>query len=295
MSKPKLEDYMSPVLSSFKDANEISYNSIVEYLTKNYDLIQNDNPKRSILMLNGTVGYFLKSKLIERINKGKFIITNRGQQLLEKGLEKIDVSVLREFPEFEEFIMSRYKRNQFTGSETEQLVETLLPEEKIDTSYEIFKKNLSDEILEKLKSCTWQFFEILVKDLLVSMGYGDPHDEARIVQGTSDGGIDGVIKADVLGLEIICIQAKKWDNPVGRPEIQKFAGSLESKRAKKGVLITTSSFTKEALEYVNNIEKKIILIDGSRLAELMIDYNIGVSVHKNIILKKIDSDYFETL
>ena len=293
MSKPKLEDYMLPALSSFKNDTEISYNRIMEYLTKNYDLIQKDNPKRAILMINGTLGYFIKSKLIERINKGIFVITNRGQQLLKKGLNNINVSVLREFPEFDEFIMSRYKRNQLTNSTNDEIIDTLLPEEKIDTSYEIFKKNLSDEILEKLNNCSWQFFEILVKDLLVSMGYGDPYDEARIVQGTSDSGIDGVIKADVLGMEIICIQAKKWDNPVGRPEIQKFAGSLESKRAKKGVFITTSSFTKEALEYVDNIEKKIILIDGNRLTELMIDYDIGVSTHKKIILKKVDTDYFE--
>ncbi len=294
MDKPKLEDYMLPILCSFKNCNKRSYNDIVDFLSKNYELITNDNPKRSILMINGTVGYFLKSKLIERINKGIFLITDRGRKLLNENLSKIDVSLLREFPEFNEFIMSRYKKNRFTNSETDEIVEALLPEEKINTSYEIFKKNLSEEILEKLKNCSWQFFEILVKDLLVSMGYGDPNDEARIVQGTSDNGIDGVIKADVLGLDIICIQAKKWENPVGRPEVQKFAGSLESKRAKKGVFITTSSFTKEALEYVDNIEKKIILIDGNKLTELMIDYDIGVSIHKKIILKKVDSDYFET-
>ncbi|MCX6150839.1 MAG: restriction endonuclease [Ignavibacteriales bacterium] len=244
-------------------------------------------------MINGTVGYFLKSKLIERINKGFFTITTRGQQLLQRELNKIDVSVLREYPEFDEFIMSRYRKNQTNDSESEQVIDTLLPEEKIDTSYELFKKNLSDEILEKLKGCTWQFFEILVKDLLVAMGYGDPNDETRITQGPGDEGIDGIIKADVLGLDIICIQAKKWENTVGRPEIQKFAGSLESKRAKKGVFITTSTFTKESLEYVDKIEKKIVLIDGNKLAELMIDYDIGVSHHKKIILKKLDSDYFE--
>ncbi len=295
MNKPKLEDYMLPVLCSFKNNNERSYNDIVDYLAKNYDLIKNDNPKRSILMINATVGYFLKSKLIESFNKGLFTITTRGQQLLQKGLNKIDVSVLRKFPEFDEFIMSRYRKNQNNDSENEQVIDTLLPEEKIYTSYELFKKNLSDEILEKLKSCTWQFFEILVKDLLVAMGYGDPYDEARITQGPGDEGIDGIIKADVLGLDIICIQAKKWDNAVGRPEIQKFAGSLESKRAKKGVFITTSTFTKESLEYVDKIEKKIVLIDGKKLAELMIDYDIGVSQHKKIILKKLDSDYFEVV
>ena len=209
MNKPKLEDYMLPVLCSFKNNNERSYNDIVDYLAKNYDLIKNDNPKRSILMINATVGYFLKSKLIESFNKGLFTITTRGQQLLQKGLNKIDVSVLRKFHEFDEFIMSRYRKNQNNDSENEQVIDTLLPEEKIYTSYELFKKNLSDEILEKLKSCTWQFFEILVKDLLVAMGYGDPYDEARITQGPGDEGIDGIIKADVLGLDIICIQAKK--------------------------------------------------------------------------------------
>ena len=147
-------------------------------------------------------------------------------------------------------------------------------------------------MLDKIKQGTWQFFEMLVKDILVAMGYGDPYDEGQLTQGPADGGIDGIIKEDKLGLDIICIQAKKWDNPVGRPEIQKFSGSLESKHAKKGVFITTSNVTAEAKEYVREIEKRIILIDGRRLSELMIDYDVGVDTLKTYNVKQVDNDYF---
>jgi len=124
------------------------------------------------------------------------------------------------------------------------------------------------------------------------MGYGDPYDEGHLTQGPADGGIDGIIKEDKLGLDIICIQAKKWDNPVGRPEIQKFTGSLESKHAKKGIFITTSNFTAEAQEYVRGIEKKVVLIDGKRLSELMIDYDVGVETMNTYKVKQVDNDYF---
>ncbi|MBI9070642.1 MAG: restriction endonuclease [Melioribacteraceae bacterium] len=297
MNKPKLEDYMLPLLKSFNKNQNLSYKEIIEFITENFDLLQNDELKRSRMMINQCIGYFLKSNIIERIDKGHFKIIDRGVELLNKKLLKIDFPTLREYPEFEQFVQKRNKKpiEDYTPILSEKEIETIsiIPEDSIDSLYELYKNNLSDEILEKVQNCTWQFFEILVKDLLVGMGYGDPYDEARITQGSGDGGIDGVIKADVLGLEIICIQAKNWGNTIGRPEIQKFAGSLESKKAKKGVFLTTATFTKEAKEYVKMIEKKIILIDGIKLAELMIDYDIGVSVHKKVILKKIDTDYFE--
>ena len=152
---------------------------------------------------------------------------------------------------------------------------------------------MASELLQITKSCSPAFFEQLVVDLLVKMGYGVSRREAGQALGKyGDGGIDGIIKEDKLGLDIICIQAKKWDNPVGRPEIQKFAGSLESKHARKGVFITTSNFTAEAKEYVRGIEKKIILIDGRRLSELMIDYDVGVGTLKTYKVKQVDNDYF---
>lgn len=152
---------------------------------------------------------------------------------------------------------------------------------------------VSSELLHTVKQCPPEFFERLVVDVLIKMGYGGSRKEAgQAVGKTSDGGIDGIIKEDKLGLDIIYIQAKRWENTVGRPEIQKFAGALQGQRARKGIFITTSNFTKDALSYVENIETKIILIDGQRLAELMIAYNVGANTTAVYEVKKIDSDYF---
>lgn len=155
------------------------------------------------------------------------------------------------------------------------------------------RQSLSDEILQTIKNCSPTFFEILVIDVLIKMGYGGTRKDAGKAIGRSgDGGIDGIINEDRLGLDVIYIQAKKWENPVGRPEIQKFAGALQGQRAKKGIFITTSEFTKEAKEFASKIESKIILIDGETLTQLMIDYNIGVNPIATYELKRIDSDYF---
>ncbi len=295
MEKPSLSDYFLPVLRAFSEKRELTRAEIVDFITSNYDLIQNDSPKRSFILINACIGYFLKSNVLTHIKEKVYGITDAGIKLLNENIEKIDVKFLRKrYPEFEEFISGRYsEKKDKSQNRDEVIIEEKLPEEIIDEAYETYKNNLALELLEKIKNSSWQFFEILVKDLLVAMGYGDPYDDARIISGSGDGGIDGIIKGDVLGLEIICIQAKKWEDNVGRPEIQKFTGSLESHRAKKGVFITTSAFTKEAKEYVKSIEKKISLIDGKRLAELMIDYDIGVGTEKTISLKKIDSDYFD--
>jgi len=167
------------------------------------------------------------------------------------------------------------------------------PEEALETAYQELQDNLSSELLQTIKDCSPEFFERLVIDVLIKMGYGGSRKEAgQAVGRTGDGGIDGIIKEDKLGLDIIYIQAKRWEGSVGRPEIQKFAGALQGQRARKGIFITTSDFTKDALDYVKNIDSKIILIDGSQLAELMIEHSVGVSPVASYEIKKIDSDYF---
>ncbi len=291
MNVPKLDEYMLPVLKVFVDKKEHKYHEIIEIITAKYNLVQRDKPKRSMIMINNSLGSFVKAKVLEKAKEKTYKILDRGIQLIEESPEKLSIKDLRQFKEFNEYIMNRYKRVENTLIID---VDTELPEDRIESAYEIYKTTLADDLREKIKDCSWQFFEILVKDLLVAMGYGDPYDEARISKGAGDEGIDGVIKEDRLGLDSICLQAKKWENTVGRPEIQKFAGSIESKRVRKGVFITTSNFSKEAYEYVKHIEKKIILIDGQKLAELMIDYNVGLSCSKTYILKKIDSDYFDS-
>jgi restriction system protein len=249
MNEPKLDEYMLPVLKVFVDKKERKYHEIIEILTAKYDLVQRDKPKRSMIMINNSLGSFVKAKVLEKTEEKTFKILDRGIQLIEESPEKLSIKDLRQFKEFDEYIMSRYKKNKPTSID----IGTELPEDRIESAYEIYKTTLAEDLLEKIKDCSWQFFEILVKDLLVAMGYGDPYDEARISKGAGDEGIDGVIKEDRLGLDSICLQAKKWENTVGRPEIQKFAGSIESKRVRKGVFITTSNFSQEAYEYVNHI------------------------------------------
>ena len=158
----------------------------------------------------------------------------------------------------------------------------------------MLRNTLANDVLEAVKKSTPTFFEELVVELLVGMGYGGSIEDAgKAVGKTGDGGIDGIIKEDKLGLDFVCIQAKRWTNSVGRPIVQAFAGSLDGVRARKGVLITTSTFSQDALDYVQRIEKRIVLIDGKQLADLMIDYDIGVNVFQTYKVKRLDSDYFE--
>jgi restriction system protein len=169
------------------------------------------------------------------------------------------------------------------------------PEEELVNAYQLFRNALANEVLEAVRKSTPTFFEELVVHLLVAMGYGGSVADAGNAVGRSgDGGIDGTIKEDKLGLDVVYIQAKRWKESVGRPLVQAFAGSLEGVRARKGVFITTSTFTADAIDYVQRIEKKIVLVDGKRLADLMIEHNVGVTPTQTFTLKRLDSDYFET-
>ncbi|MEZ4525936.1 MAG: restriction endonuclease [Desulfobacterales bacterium] len=167
------------------------------------------------------------------------------------------------------------------------------PEEQLEDAYENIRESLATEILEQLKSVAPDFFERIIVEVIVKMGYGGTRRDAGQAVGKSgDGGIDGIIKEDRLGLDIIYLQAKRWQGTVGRPEIQKFAGALQGQRAKKGIFITTSDFSKEARDYAAMIENKIVLIDGKQLAQYMIDFNVGVTTVSTYEIKKLDSDYF---
>jgi restriction system protein len=209
--------------------------------------------------------------------------------------------LLRQFPEFNEF----YDRNQLRSSATrdEQSVSPLstvepvdTPEERLESSFAELRLSLASELLDTVKKSSPSFFEDLVVKLLVAMGYGGSVEDAgKSVGRSGDDGIDGIIKEDKLGLDVVYVQAKKWNGTVvGRPVVQAFAGSLEGHRARKGVIITTSGFSQEARDYVQRIEKKIVLIDGKQLAELMIDHDVGVSIARTFTLKKLDHDFFES-
>jgi restriction system protein len=168
------------------------------------------------------------------------------------------------------------------------------PQEALEESFKLLRASLAQDLLERIKAASPSFFENLVVELLVSMGYGGSREDAGEAVGRSgDGGIDGIIKEDRLGLDFIYVQAKRWNATVGRPDIQAFAGSLEGQRARKGVFITTSQFTREAYDYVSRIEKRIVLIEGAELAELMIDYGVGVTEVATYQIYRLDADYFD--
>jgi restriction system protein len=236
--------------------------------------------------------YLIKAGLLQSTKPGSFLITEKGIETLNKNLEKINIKYLVSISDSLKQSRNKNDRSSENFSEEQEEV-SLTPEEAFDTSYKKIHEATASEIIERICSCSSTFFEKLVVELLVKMGYGGSEIEAaQVIGGTGDEGIDGIIKEDKLGLDVIYIQAKKWQGSVGRPEVQKFCGALAGKRAKKGIFITPSVFSKGAEEYVNTIEQKIILIDGERLANLMIDYNLGVKNIQTYEIKRIDSDYF---
>ena len=205
------------------------------------------------------------------------------------------MALLKQFPEYVEFTKSTKKKDLPKKIIEEESLSDETPEETLEYAYQEIKDSLAEEILEKVKNSPSDFFERLVVELLVKMGYGGSlKDAGKATRKVKDEGIDGIIKEDKLGLDVIYVQAKKWgDTVVGRPEIQKFVGALAGQGANKGIFITTSTFSNEALNYTPKNETKIVLVDGKKLAEYMIEYNIGVTVTKSFEIKKIDSDYFE--
>jgi restriction system protein len=232
-----------------------------------------------------------KAGLLESTRRGHFKITERGMKVLKQNPAKVDVNFLNQFEEFRDFRALRHTKIE--GGEIEEETSQTTPEEALESAYKQLRDNLASDLLQQIKSCSPGLFEKIVVELLVKMGYGGSRQDAgRAIGRSGDEGIDGIIKEDRLGLDIIYIQAKRWENTVGRPEVQKFAGALQGQRARKGIMITTSAFSKDALDYASRIDSKIVLIDGQQLAQQMIDYNLGVSPMAAYEIKKIDTDYF---
>lgn len=299
MAIPDYQSIMLPLLKFAGDRQEHSLRETIEALADEFNLT--DEERRELLpsgqqaTFDNRVGwartYLKKAGLLISTRRGYYQITERGVAVLKQNPPEITASFLKQFPEFVEF--QRPQKGREEEPEEQAVGETQTPEEEIEGAYQRVRQGLAAELLQTVKSCSPSFFERLVLDLLVKMGYGGTRRDAGQAIGRSgDGGIDGIIKEDRLGLDIVYIQAKRWDNTVGRPEIQKFAGALQGQRAKKGVFITTSGFTQAAQEYVSQIDSKIVLMDGNTLAQLMVDYNIGVATVGTYELKRIDADYF---
>jgi restriction system protein len=228
--------------------------------------------------------------------RGYFQISPRGVDALKAAPTRIDIKFLEQFPEFVAFRTPKQLSESPSRNSalTETEIETETPEEALEAADVKMRASLASELLNRVKAATPQFFERLVVELLLKMGYGGSRKDAGQAIGRSgDEGIDGVISEDRLGLDIVYLQAKKWDGTVGRPEIQRFVGALQGKRAKKGVFITTGAFSSDAVSYAERIDPKIVLIDGRRLADLMIDFDVGVNTAATYHLKRVDSDYFE--
>ena len=300
MTIPDFQSIMLPLLTLASDSEVHDFHTATNELAQEFNLTEED---LSTLILSGQpkfnnrVGWaktFLKQAgLIIYPTRGHLQITPLGIQVVEDKLEKINIAFLRKYPEFVEF-QRRTNVHEIEENHNEEQDE-LTPEEAIESAYQKIQSDLNDELLGYVLKSPPVFFEKLVVELLVAMGYGGTQREAaRAVGRAGDEGIDGIIDEDRLGLDNIYIQAKRWqlDSKIGRPQIQTFVGALQGRRAKKGIFITTASFTSEAYDYAKGIETKVVLIDGEKLANLMIDFGIGVTTRTKYEIKELDSDYF---
>ncbi|MEI6753206.1 MAG: restriction endonuclease [Paludibacter sp.] len=301
---PDFQTLMLPFLKNIKDGKEYSTAEILQILTKEFNLsleeleeyLPSGNQKVFYNRVFWAKAHLKMAGLIENIKRGYFKITDNGLNALKSNPKIINLKFLKQFPLY---IENTGKPKEIAVVEIENENENeskSTPEEILESNYLKIRKNLALELLLKVKTCSPSFFENLVVELLVKMGYGGSiKDAGKSIGRSGDEGIDGIIKEDKLGLDIIYIQAKRWENVVGRPEIQKFVGALAGQGAKKGVFITTARFTNDAKDYQPRNETKIVLIDGEQLADLMIEYDLAVSISNQYIIKRIDNDYFEEI
>ena len=301
MAVPDFQSIMLPLLQLASDGKEYTMHQAREKLAEHfhlsdYELSERLPSGRQTTFSNRVAwakSYLTQAGLLESPRRGKFHISERGKDVLVKSPDKININYLDQFPEFQEFRQASNKKQTHNVTQSDEQPQPVTPEESLEQAYQQLRDEVANELLHLIKENSPDFFEKLVVRLLVAMGYGGSVKEAgKATRKTADEGIDGIIKEDRLGLDAIYLQAKRWEAAVGRPEIQKFVGALHGQRAKKGVFITTSRFSYEAIDYSNNIDPKIVLIDGSDLVQLMIDYGVGVSTSSVFEVKKVDSDFF---
>jgi restriction system protein len=299
MAIPDYQSFFHPVLRLTSDGKEHSTAELRDRIAADLKLTPEELTQKlpsgvQTVFANRvawSVVYLAKAGALERIKRGLFRITDRGRELLGLDVPRLTTKHLSVHPEFVAFQKGPKKDGRDEAGEHEK---TETPEEQLANAYKVLRDSLATDVLEAVKKASPSFFEEVVIELLVAMGYGGSvQDAGKAVGRPGDGGIDGIIKEDKLGLDFVYVQAKCWAGAAGRPVVQAFAGSLEGVRAKKGVFITTSSFTQDALEYVRKIEKRIVLIDGEQLAELMIEHNVGVNISQTYEIKRLNSDYFE--
>jgi restriction system protein len=301
---PSYEQIMLPMLKFLGDQKEHSLQETHDFLADFFDLSEDDRkellPSGQQPLFRNRIGwartYMGKAGLLEAPKRALFKITQRGADLLATNPLTLSAEFLNRYPEFVDFKLVRKPTRSDITSTSNHTTESATPEESLEYAFEKLKSELAKELLDTVKSCSPAFFEKLVVDLLLRMGYGGSrHDAGQALGKSGDGGIDGIIKEDKLGLDTIYIQAKKWENTVPVKEIRDFTGALASKKARKGIFITTSSFPQSVYDFVTQVEYKIVLIDGEQLAYYMIENNVGLSIINEYQVKKIDIDYFEEI
>lgn len=306
MAVPDYQSMMLPLLRfASEKKGEISIGEAIEPLAVRMKLTEADLKEMLPSGIQATfvnrIGwaatYMKKAGLLAPSRRGYFQITERGLDLLKTKPSKIDVRMLKKYPEFQAFQQSKGPGSPDRKTTTDQTTqaEVSTPSEALERAYNNLRNALADELIDTLKKASPAFFERVVVELLVTMGYGGSRaDAGKAIGRSGDGGIDGIIKEDKLGLDVVYVQAKRWDtNPVGRPDVMQFAGALQAQKAAKGIFITTSRFTEDARNYVSQIGSKIVLVDGEQLSQLMIDHGVGVSTVSTYAVQKIDTDYFE--
>jgi restriction system protein len=299
MAIPNLDDIRRPALELLAERGTLTkIGDVFELLAPRFKLTEEELtemlPSNTQRKWNNRVNWscfdLYKAKLLERPNKGYYQINDAGRKALKEGPPEITRKYLSEVSkDFEKFVTPG-----LVSPDPPPSLEDRTPDEQISIAITTIEQSLRSELLEHLSKVKPYRFEQVVIDLLFAMGYGGSREEAaQVTKRSGDEGIDGVINEDRLGLDVIYVQAKRWKTTVGRPDVQGFVGALAGKQAHKGVFITTSGFSQEAVQFARNIAQKVILIDGARLAELMIEHNVGVTAIQTFTVKRIDSDYFE--
>lgn len=294
MAIPDFESIMLPLLKCVKDGNEWQMRYVEDNVAKYFGLSEHEKEQLKPSSTTETLFqnrlrwarlYLKKASLLEDPKRGYTKITKEGLKVLKQNPSKIDISFLKQFSSFQQFYFKKKGEEQESN---EIIKESQSPEDLIIEGINEIRRGVESEVIEKIKTCPPDFFEKTVVQLLEKMGYGDGTPTGK----SGDGGIDGMIKQDKLGLDEIYVQAKRWQNTVPGKEIRDFAGSLSGKKSKKGIFITTSNFSRDAIDFIKSVDSKIILIDGEKLAKLMFDYNIGFEQGDTYQLKKIDEDFF---
>lgn len=301
MAVPDFQSVMLPFLETLQDGQERTMRELTEQLSLRFKLTEEDRQEHlpsgpQSLFYNRVAWaktHLKNAGLINNPVRGKVSISEEGRKVLSQKPSTVNCKFLKQFPSYLKFI-SQTPNQEGEGKEETVIESTQTPLELMDASFNTLRKATAEELLTRLHACSPAFFEQVVVRLLRAMGYGGVTGDASVTGKSGDGGIDGIIKEDKLGLDVVCIQAKRWDGSVGRPVIQGFVGSMDYIRAKKGVILTTSQFTKDAIDFVDRIEgKKVVLIDGPKLANLMIEHNVGVNPTKLYELKEVSNDFFD--